>query len=159
MFEQGAIDWDGLRARARSLVRRPDHDQIERLRGIPIYLATPVSQYLAAGEPELAIQFAAEWQARLLALGLSPIAPALLTLPPMLAAGDDLVGLQLQAMDHDWWMRRCLPWMQISMACAVVPVRGWDQSTGVWQEACWFAADRNISMRGRPLLMFGECAA
>lgn len=146
MFNAGAIDWPALEAGSGCCIRAPGPDVIERLRGMPVYLATPVTAWLTRGEPDQAVRVAAEWQAHLLALGLSPISPALLTVPPLLARGDDPVGLQLQAMDHGWWMLRCLPWMQVSVCMAVAPVPGWRESRGVWQEACWFARDGRYVM-------------
>jgi hypothetical protein len=147
-FTDDLIDWPALEA-APGVIRGPGLDALDRLRGRQIYVATPVSQYLARGEAEIALQLASEAAAYLMSLGLSPVAPAVLTLAAVLARGDDLVGLQLQAMDHDWWMRRCLPWIEASAACVVPPLRGWDTSQGVWREASLFA------LRQRPVLLLG----
>jgi hypothetical protein len=144
-FTDDPIDWQA----APGVIRSPGPDALERFRGRQIYMATPVSQYLARGEAQIALQLAAEAAAHLMSLGLSPVAPAVLTLAALLARGDDLVGLQLQAMDHDWWMRRCLPWIEASAACVVPPLRGWDTSQGVWQEASLFALSE------RPVLLLG----
>jgi len=150
MFDHGPIDWAALQATSGTVYRDPGPDVIEIFRGRQVYMATPVTQYIDRGEAGIAIQLAAEAEAHLLSLGLSPVSPAILTVTAVMARGDDVIGLQLQAMDHGWWMRRCLPWMEPSAACVVPAIRGWQASLGVWQEASWFAARR------RPVLLFGD---
>lgn len=137
MFDQGSIDWGAVKEMPG--VRVLDAAELDVPHGAMVYVATPVSQYLARGEAQLCVQHAADWQGWLLSEGLSPVCPALLTVPALLARGDDHVGQMLQAMDHDWWMRRCLPWMEACAWCLVPPIPGWQASQGAWQEAMDFA--------------------
>lgn len=133
----GVLDWQELRAAP--TVRHLRVEALDVPYGEIVYVATPISRYLARGEAGQCLQLAAEWQGWLLSEGLSPICPALLTVAPLLARGDDHVGLMLQGMEHDWWMRACLPWMDACNWCVVPPITGWDQSVGTWQEAMTFA--------------------
>lgn len=144
------LDWHELRAMPG--VRRIPAEALDLPHGEIVYVATPIRQYLARGEAGQCVQLAAEWQAWLLSEGLSPVCPVLLTVPPLLARGDDHVGLMLQAMEHDWWMRRCLPWMDACNACVVPPITGWQMSEGAWQEAMTFARWRRPVrlLEGRP---------
>lgn len=143
MKDQAAIDWGDIRMR--ESVRSIETAALDVPRGARVYLATPVSQYLAAGAADLCIFLAGEWQAWLLSEGFPAICPALLTVPPLFARGDDPVGQMLQAMDHEWWMRHCLAWMEVCHWCVVPPIEGWQESQGVREEAWWFAR------QGRPV--------
>lgn len=149
-IDWGPIDWAGL-ASGTGLVSALRLADLRNLAGQTPYLASPVTRFLEADEPELALAAAAEWQAWLLAEGVSAISPVLLTLPPLHARGDDQVGLELQRLRHRDWMRLCRPWMELCPACLVAPVRGWSCSRGVWEEASWFAR-----RAGRPVYLLEE---
>lgn len=138
-----ALDWGDLRMR-RS-VRSIEAAELDVPRGARVYLSTPISAYLARGEADLCLHLAAEWQAWLLSEGIPAICPALLTVPPVFARGDDPVGRMLQAMEHDWWMFHCHAWMDCCHWCVVPPIEGWQESLGVYIEA------RRFAVAGQPV--------
>lgn len=137
MLVKSAIDWHELRQHP--LVESVEAAELDIPRGEMVYVATPIRQYLERGEAELCVQFAAEWAAWLWSEGLTPVTPALMTIPPILSRGDDWVGQFLRNVGHDWWMQRLLPLMDACPWCAVPPIRGWEVSEGAWQEAASFA--------------------
>lgn len=144
-----SLDWGTIRMRP--TVRSVEVEALDVPRDERVYLATPISAYLARGEADLCVQLASEWQAWLLSEGLSPICPALLTVQPLYSRHDDHVGLMLRGMDHRWWMQRCIPWMRVCRWCLVPPIAGWMESRGVLEEADWFSrqAHQVRLLRGR----------
>lgn len=143
---RGPIDWPGLARRWPELVRGCTPERLEAYRGRQVYLAGPISQHVRDGQPDIPMTFALQTQTALLGLGLSPVNAVLLTLGPVALWQDELTG-QLDAMPHDWWLRRCEPWLAASAALVVIPAPGWDESEGVWAEAWWMLE------RGRPVFV------
>lgn len=148
--ESRRIDWWALRQMPG--VESCGLGGLDLPKGDPVYLSTPITAYVQRDEIDIAIQRAAEWQAALLAGGWSPVSPALLTLPPLLARGDDAVGSFLASLTADEWMRHCARWMAMCGAAVVPPITRWDSSDGCWCEARSFASwDRPVRLlRGCP---------
>lgn len=134
----------------------PLSDVASRVRGDLVYLATPYSRLVADGsggwDRGLSLLLgtrAARW-ARALALeGVTAVSPIVMAVEICHA---DVEGL-LDPLDDAFWSRWCQPLLSASAAVVVPPMVGWDQSAGVWREACW-ALRHNV-----PVYLIAEGAA
>lgn len=134
--------------------------------GGPLYLATPYSK-LAVDERQRwdvarsaeAQAHATRWARRFARLGVSAFAPITLSGDIVHHAYADhvdpessqyLPGSDIAPLDSERWEAWCRPFLQVSSALAVPPVPGWDQSAGIWREAC------NMLMAMRPVYLLGE---
>jgi hypothetical protein len=146
-WPRGPIDWPHLARRHRGLVLKYSDALIDFYRGRAVYLAGAISHYVEIGQRDIPINHALEWQAVLLAHGVSPISPVLLTEAAMMLRPQDEITAALNTMPRDWWLRRCQPWLAASAAMVVTPYSGWAASDGIWAEANWMVE------RKRPVLV------
>jgi hypothetical protein len=153
--DRGAIDWDWLEREHRATMQRlPDGTAraaavLSVFRGRAVYLASPAGSYAAAGAADIPLYHAVEWQAALLAEGVSPISPVLLGLGPVCGLAEGRLKTWLGSMPRDWWLRRREPWLAACAALVAVPCSGWHASECVWAEARWMLE------RGRPVFIPG----
>lgn len=100
---------------------------LEKLFGEPgiLYVATPFSKY----EPGLqaAAYDAARHTGHLELLGFDVFSPIVHFYHIALAA-------RIEPRDHDFWMRKCKPFMDMASGLVVVKLSGWEESIGVMME-------------------------
>ena len=105
-------------------------------RGSLCYLATPYSKrakspsgHFCIFNAESAAADALLWATDLAAEGVTAISPILQS-----HAMADQGRRDLDPLDHNMWMAWCAPLLLRSDVVIVPPIRGWQDSVGVWQE-------------------------
>lgn len=137
-------DWDWLRATYPGNVLLhvdcPLAAVAGHLRGRLAYLATPYSKLVVNDDLQFqrALAFdveirTARWARRLAVDGVTVASP-ILTVCAIIGA--DVEG-HIDPLDDTFWTNWCRPMLTACGSVVIPPMAGWDESRGVWGEACW----------------------
>ena len=120
------------------------------------YLATPYTKLAANSErfSELASErcsiHAAVWAAALAVEGVTAVSP-IVQAHEMVMSG--LVGDQMDPLDAAFWERWCRPLLTASGVVIIPPIKGWQDSAGIWAEVC-----QALKLQKRVFVIGGEMA-
>ena len=110
------------------------------------YLATPYSLNVVGEGGRFSIAEAAQveiktarWARHFAIAGVTVCSPILLSCA---ITNADVEG-HIDPLDEKFWEQWCRPMMYSCGVMIIPPMVGWDQSLGVWREACW-ALQNNV---------------
>ncbi|MBQ4826580.1 DUF1937 family protein [Leisingera sp. HS039] len=118
----------------------PFLDVVRRTAGRMAYLSTPYTNQVRDDDLQwdyglsLDVETRTARWARAFAIEGCTVASPIVMACAMLNAD---VERQLDPLDDAFWARWCQPILSASGSVVVPAMDGWDQSRGVWREACW----------------------
>ncbi|KEP69618.1 hypothetical protein DL1_03200 [Thioclava dalianensis] len=121
-------------------VERSFQDIADRICGRLAYLATPYTREVLGADLhwDRGLSIAAEiraarWARRFALAGATVVSPIILACA---ICHSDFEG-DLSPLDEAFWARWCQPLLNACGAVVIPAIAGWDQSRGVWRDACW----------------------
>lgn len=122
-------------------------DVAAREGGRLVYLASPYSRLVCDDDgawcftKSCAVEVVTSFWARDFALAGVTVASPILTACAM--CHSDVLSEYLDPLHDAFWARWCQPMLAACASVVIPPISGWDQSRGVWREACW-ALEHNV---------------
>lgn len=117
-------------------------DVSKRAKGRLVYLASPYSKLAVDHHGKFcdrrskqAADDAARWQSIFAFEGLTSISPIMVSVN---ICDMDVTDAYFDPLDENYWENWCRPLLAQSEVLVIPPIKGWDESIGVWREAVYF---------------------